>query len=226
MIVLLHGAGTGSWVWERVIRELATPAAALDVQGRRAGATPDGCAAQLVGELDRKGVESIVLVVHSLAGVLVPALAARLGSRLRNAIFMAAVVPPSGGAFVDALSLPNRLILRALFRLNRGGLKPSAAMIRRELCNDLDEQDAELVVSRYEAELPGLYLTPTGTWPSLPACAYIKLRKDRSVIPSQQDQMIARLGTHRVHEIAAGHLAMLSAPAELARVLEQEASFA
>lgn len=223
-LVLLHGAGTGAWVWERVVAALTVPAVALDVPGRRPGVTPQKCAAGLAGELDRRGVDRLVVVLHSLAGVLAPGLADRLGDRLAGCIYVAGVVPPDGGAFVDALPLPNRLILRLLFRLKQNGLTPSPAMIRRELCNDLDEADAERVVARYEAEMPGLYLSAAGPMPTRPRCSYIRLLKDRSVPIALQDAMIARLPVPRVDDVDAGHLAMLSAPAALAAVLERAAS--
>ena len=211
-IALLHGAGTGPWVWDRVLDRLDGSGAALAVPGRVPGATPAGCAAELVAELDRRAMDSVVLVLHSLSGVLAADLASLLGTRLANTIFVAAVIPPSGRSFVDAMPFPNRIILRLLFRLRSGGLKPSPAMIRRELCNDLSEADAEMVVSRYEAELPGLYLNPAGDPAPLAGSAYVKLSRDQSVTAAMQDGMIRRLPEARVNEIDAGHLAMLSAP--------------
>ncbi|MBK6485922.1 MAG: alpha/beta fold hydrolase [Gemmatimonadetes bacterium] len=77
-VVFLHGAGTGAWVWDRVTQALDRPAIALEVPGRTVGATPDGCASQLVEQLYRQGIGSVTVVLHSLAGVLAPALAARL----------------------------------------------------------------------------------------------------------------------------------------------------
>lgn len=222
-IVFLHGAGTGAWVWERVVKALSTPAVALDIPAEIDGATPENCARMLVAELDQKSIGSVVLVLHSLAGVLVSGLAERLGARLKQCVFVAAVIPPSGGSFVDALGFVDRLILRVLFKLNPRGLKPSAAMIRRQLCNDLGLQDADSVVSRYTAQMPGLYLTPIGALPSISCCVYIKLMKDRSIAPMVQDSMIARLDSPVVKELEAGHLAMLSAPDALARLLEEAA---
>ena len=213
----------GAWVWDRVINELPLPALALDVPGRVDGVTPDSCAVALVAELDRKGVDSAILVLHSLAGVLAPGLAARLGARLKRIVYVAAVIPPSGGSFVDALGFVNRVVLRLLFKFNQKGLKPSPAMIRRELCNDLDQQDADLVVSRYAAEMPGLYLAPTGAQPPRASATFIKLLRDQSVPPPQQDSMIKRLNNPRVREIEAGHLVMLSAPAAIAKILQEEA---
>ncbi|MGH6639319.1 MAG: alpha/beta fold hydrolase [Polaromonas sp.] len=222
--VLLHGAGTGAWVWQAVIHEMTSPVVALDVPGRAEGVTPDSCAAELVAELDRRGIDSVILVLHSLAGVLSSGLASRLGARLKHIVYVAAIVPPSGGSFVDAFGWVNRVIFRLLFRFNRKGLKPSAAMIQRELCNDLDATATDWVVSRYAAEFPGLYLSPTGS--VLPRCGttYIKLLKDQSVLPAQQDAMIARLDNPQVTGIEAGHLVMLSAAARLAELLQREAA--
>lgn len=222
--VLLHGAGTGAWVWEPVIDEMASPAVALDVPGRQAGVTPDSCAGAVVAELDRRGIDSIVLVVHSLAGVLVPGLASRLGPRLKHCVYVAAVVPPSGGSFVDTLGFAHRVVLRLLYKFNPKGLKPNPSMIQRELCNDLDSRLADLVISRYAAEFPGLYLSPAGSGPTPGDATYIKLLKDQCVSPAQQDSMIARLGNARVRKIDAGHLVMLSASAQLAKTLDQVAA--
>ena len=221
--VLLHGAGVGAWVWDKVRAEMSTRSLALEVPGRRPGVTPDACAAELVAELNGRAVEGVVLVVHSLAGVLVPALAQRLKLRLHRCIYVSGVVPPNGRAFVDAFPLVSRLVLRSLFRFNPNGLTPSPKMIEKELCNDLDAEMTAEVVSKYAAEFPGLYLTPVGALPMLHT-TYIKLLNDQSVPPALQNRMIARLGSPRVRELNAGHLAMLSMPFELAAMLEYDAA--
>lgn len=219
--VLLHGAGVGAWVWDKVMAEMSATSLALDVPGRRPGVTPEECASDLVAELDRRGVEGVVLVAHSLAGVLVPAMAQRLKMRLHRCIYVSGVVPPNGRAFVDAFPLVNRLVLRSLFRFNPDGLRPSPKMIRKELCNDLDAEMTAEVVSKYAAEFPGLYLTPVGELPMLHT-TYIRLLNDQSVTPALQNRMIARLGSPRVRELNAGHLAMLSMPFELAAMLSYD----
>jgi pimeloyl-ACP methyl ester carboxylesterase len=221
-VVFLHGAGTGAWVWERVINELPVPAIALDVPGRSAGTTPQRCAEALVAELDQRGIDSVILVMHSLAGVLAPGLVARLGSRLKRCIFVAAVIPPSGGSFMDALGFVKRFILRILFKLNPKGLTPSPEMIRAELCNDLSPQDSQQIISRFTPEMPGLYLTPVDAFLPLPNATYIKLLKDQSVSPAQQETMLTRLAQPVVRELETGHMAMLAAPAALANLIMKE----
>lgn len=221
-VVFLHGAGTGAWVWERVINELSVPTIALEVPGRRAGVTPEGCAEALAAEIDQQGIDLVVLVMHSLAGVLAPGLVARLGKRVKRLVFLSAVIPPSGGSFVDALGFVNRFILSILFKFNPQGLKPSPEMIRAELCNDLNPQDSEEMIARFTPEMPGLYLTPVGKFSPLPNATYIKLLKDQSVSPAQQNSMLARLAQPVVRELETGHMAMLSAPAALAKLIMEE----
>lgn len=219
--VLLHGAGTGPWVWDRVRAALNAPSVAPAVPGRQAGATPDGCAAALAAGLE--GHDDIVLVVHSLAGVLVPGLAARLGTRLRHVVYVGAIVPPDGGAFADALPWFDRTVLRLLFALKPRGLKPGAAMLRHELCNDLDAATTAELLERYEAEFAGLYLTPTGrpTVPTAPAFAasYVRLGRDQSLPPARQDRMHARLPGAALLELDTGHMPMLARPEQLAQLI-------
>lgn len=223
-IVLLHGAGTGPWIWDRVQLALSAPAVALELAARRPGATPDAVAEAIVTELDRRGIESVILVLHSLAGVLASGFRARLGARLQRIVYVAAVVPPPDGTFLDTLSFVPRTLLRILFALNRKGLKPSESMIRQNLCNDLTAEDADRVVARYEAEWPGLYLNSVGAPPAIPGSLYVKLTADQSVTPAQQDAIAARLPDCRIETLKAGHLAMLSQPEAVAECIASSVS--
>lgn len=70
------------------------------------------------------------------------------------------------------------------------------------------------------------YLKSAGAAPQLARCAYVKLRQDHTIVPAQQDRMIARLERPRVHEFDAGHLAILSAPDALSELLAREVAAA
>ncbi len=218
-IVLVHGAGTGPWIWGRLQDSLPVPSVAVEVPSRHEDATPASCADQIVKEIDKAGAERVVIVLHSLAGVLASELAARLGDRVESTVFVAALVPAPGKRFVDAMGFPNSIVLKLLFKFNPRGLKPSAKMLRAELCNDLSETDSAALIDQYEAEWPGLYLARVGDARSIPRPAYIRLTSDRSVRPKLQDQMIANLQNPRVLDLDAGHLPMLSQPNALAKMV-------
>jgi pimeloyl-ACP methyl ester carboxylesterase len=218
--VLLHGAGMSPWIWERVTAHLRGPSFAPEYPGRTPAATPDRCADAIIAQLDRANIRDVHLVLHSLAGVLAAPLARRLGERLKRLVLVAAIVPAPGRTFAQTMGFPARLMLPLLFRFNPHGLKPSEGMIRRELCGDLTPTDADKVVVRYEAEWPGLYITPTTVLPPGIPMAAVLLTRDRSIPPSLQRALARRLGITHQQTLNAGHLPMLSQPRELASLLD------
>jgi pimeloyl-ACP methyl ester carboxylesterase len=227
-VVLLHGAGVGPWIWDRTRKHLHAESLVLTYPGRQSQATPETCAEAIAAELSRTASantnpntnDEIIIVLHSLAGVLAGPLAARLGGRLKKVVLLSAIVPSPGKTFAQALGFPARLVLPILFRLNSKGLKPSPAMIRNELCQDLLPEDAEKVIGRYEAEFPGLYLTPPQPLPAHIPRTYIQLLQDRSLSPKVQQKIIYQLSIRNTYAIDAGHLVMLSKPERLAAILE------
>ena len=75
-IVLLHGAGLGSWIWEEVTPHLPAPVVAIDLPGRAGVERPgsgldlDACAELVADRIDRLGATSVTLVAHSVTGAL------------------------------------------------------------------------------------------------------------------------------------------------------------
>jgi pimeloyl-ACP methyl ester carboxylesterase len=222
-VVFLHGAGVGPWVWERVQSRLSAPSIALEVPGRVAGVTPERCVELLAAEIDALDAGELILVAHSMSGVLVPGLAAWLGSRLMHVVYVSAVIPEDNQSFLAAIGFPMGLLMRVLFLVNPAGLRPSDSMIRSGLCNDLDEKDTAEVIARYAPEFPGLYVSPVAGPAAIPS-TYVRLTRDGSVSPTAQAKMVARLERPSVVEFDAGHLVMLSKPDELAQVVQTAAS--
>jgi pimeloyl-ACP methyl ester carboxylesterase len=218
-VVLLHGAGVGPWIWDRTRKHLHADSLALTYPGRQSQATPETCADAIATELSRN-TGDFIIVLHSLAGVLAGPLAARLGGRLKKVVLLSAIVPTPEQTFAQVLGFPARLILPLLFRLHSKGLKPSPQMIHSELCQDILPEDAEKVIGHYEAEFPGLYLTPPQPLPVKTPLTFIKLLQDRSISPRVQQKIIQHLAINSTYEIDAGHLAMLSQPERLAGILD------
>src|SRR6516165_9693223 len=101
-MVLIHGGGFDSRCWDLLLPCLSGPAVAVDLPGRgRRPAAPESvtfadCAQAVVEEVDAAGFDEVVLVGHSQAGCSLPWMMARLGDRVRHAVFVAALVPGHG----------------------------------------------------------------------------------------------------------------------------------
>lgn len=111
----LHGGRHGGWCWERVIAAMAgRPGvgrlAALDVPGcgiKRGRDIADITLAQAVAELNQdlrdQGLRDVVLVGHSLAGIMLPAMALADPALFRELIFLATCVPREGESVADQM---------------------------------------------------------------------------------------------------------------------------
>jgi pimeloyl-ACP methyl ester carboxylesterase len=117
-LVLVHGGEHAGDCWDLVVAELHRQAPelrtlAVDLPGR--GRTPGDLATATIGaweesvvsDIERELLGDIVIVGHSMAGVTVPGVVAKLGSaRVQEMILAAAFVPPQGQAIVDTLGGP------------------------------------------------------------------------------------------------------------------------
>jgi len=201
--VLVHGAWHGGWCFEPLAAELTArghEVSAPDLPCDRVGLTVQDCAAVVGPQPDA------VVVGHSLAGMVLPLVEARL------AVFLAALVPIDG--VYSSFPHPD---FRGTVRDDAGrSYWPDAATARERLYPDLDDAAAAAAFARLRPQSPlePVLRPPGGT------CAYLLTRHDRAVRPEWQAE-VARgtLGVEPI-ELDAGHWPMLTHPAGLADVLE------
>lgn len=226
-VVLFHGAGLGSWIWQRVGASMQGPTLAIDLPGR--AGTERGthvgleqCVEHVLSQIAAFECDRLVLVGHSVSGGLVMRVAERLGDRIASVVMVGAVVPKSGSAYVSELPWLSRTMLKVLYTVKPQGMAVPDGVLAKALCNDLDQNTKQHVLNNTVVALPRLFLDPV-SW-SLPAnvpCTYVCLTNDSSdVTPAMQQQMAVRLGA-RVVELHSGHLPMLSQPEALADILDE-----
>jgi pimeloyl-ACP methyl ester carboxylesterase len=222
-LVLLHGAGMGAWIWNKVQPLLQVDSVAVNFPNRdsyRADHTltlDDYCGAVL-REIGQSPRTKIILVAHSIAGVIASRLSAELGSRLSAFVGISAAIPKKGGSFLSAIPFMQRAITWGMMSVS--GTRPPDSIILKTLCNDLTREEADVVLTRYVPESMLLYTQASDR--ELPADIpkfYIKLEKDRAIEPDLQQKMIKNLDADRVVSLQAGHLAMISEPRLLADIL-------
>ncbi len=121
--MLVHGACTGGWCWEKVVPLLEAnghKVCAPDLPGFGKDATPPAnvTLADNVEKLARlldKMDEPVVLVGHSLGGVTISQLAEARRRKLKALVYLCALLPPSGKCARDMTSLEPD----AMYRLSR-----------------------------------------------------------------------------------------------------------
>jgi pimeloyl-ACP methyl ester carboxylesterase len=216
-LLLLHGAGLGALIWDRVLPHLLLPARALDLPGRGDG-TPLGevTLEQSIRLVTDHIGDDTVIVGHSFGAMIALAAATR---KRAPVIAVGGVVPESGRAFTSLLPFPQRLFLGVMLRRAKDGIAIPPSLVRKGYCNDLDRETTEMVLRRMTPEAQRLYLDPVEWSPHAPA--YVKLLRDQSASVKQQERMIERMHATRVETLKTGHLPMLAQPQETAAVLNR-----
>lgn len=160
-IVLLHGAGLGSWIWSEVQSYLQFPNLSVDYPGRDNSSgvsnstTLDDYCNHLLSTIDGREHKKIVLAAHSISGVLALKLTERLGDRVVGLVRICASIPKNGDSFISTLPFFKRMVMNVMLPIV--GTKPPKGVIVKALCNDLTSDQAETVANRFVAESTHLY---------------------------------------------------------------------
>ncbi|MBI4305338.1 MAG: alpha/beta hydrolase, partial [Chloroflexi bacterium] len=110
MYVLIHGAARGAWLWDKVapiLEERNLKAYALDLPGHgnrqaeRAGVTMQTYVDDVKSFIVQRDLRGVVLVGHSMSGVVISKLAERIPDRISHLVYLAAIALKDGEAIVD-----------------------------------------------------------------------------------------------------------------------------
>jgi pimeloyl-ACP methyl ester carboxylesterase len=235
-LVLIHGAFHTAACWASTVVELELQAPGLsvlaaDLPGR--GATPgdlrkvtlQDCVASVVEQIDQAGLDEVVIVAHSLGGLVAPGVVARLGaSRVARLVLIAAVIPPEGMSDMDLIARPARWIIARLVRPGVPRRPPARALARVSFCNGMTRGQRGQVYAQLVPEAPGLFHEPVSRadLPTAVPRTWIMPLRDRANPPRKQRICIDNLGgVGETIEIDTCHDVMISEPATLASVLAE-----
>jgi pimeloyl-ACP methyl ester carboxylesterase len=232
-LVLVHGGAHAADCWDLTIAELACQepelrVLAVDLPGR--GRNPADLATvtladwvdSVVGDVDKAGFHDVVVVGHSMGGLTVPGVVARLGpSRVRELILAAAFIPPQGLSVVDVLRGPLAPLARLGVRINRSFAMPTAAA-RFAFCNGMSQDQRAFALARIYAESPRVIAEAVDRrdLPDEVPRTWIMTLRDRALSPQQQRGCISALGgVDTLICIDTCHDLMYSEPSRLAEIL-------
>ena len=235
LLAFIHGGSHHAGCWDDTIAALRSQCPAmrvlpvnmpgrLDEPGDLAMLTIEQCIAACFEQIEhaRNDGEQVVIVGHSLAGVLMPGLARRLGDgTVRRAIFVACCVPPPGKCVVDTLPAGLHWFVGRTVRHSPVIEAVPWSVLRFFFGNGTTRAQRDRIRSVTCAESAALLVeVPTATWPETIARTWILPTRDRAQAPSTQRRSMTALGgVTDVRTIDAGHEVMLTAPSALARVL-------
>ena len=228
--LLVHGAWHGGWCWTSVVGR-------LQAVGRRAIApTLPGCAERapelspkigletfirdLSELIEEEDLNDLILVGHSAAGAIVPAVAARNASRIRHLVCLDSHMPEEGEALFDVMDPDAAESRRAAAIAHDGGLSvpppdPSALGVD-------DPTDAAWLTRMMTPHPIRAFSDPLhlgGEIPASMAKTYIRVTAP-IYLPAVRSVERARSRPGWAYrEIATGHDAMVSAPDALAELL-------
>ena len=246
-VVLVHGGAHGAWCWQPMLRHVDATVLAVDLPPKAIRGVPapdppppelatttlDDFATSAIADIDAAGFDRFVLVGHSMGGLTIAEVARRIPERVARLVFVSCMVPAEGAVAADAV--PSSVSDDVRDTLSQASDDSSIglqeATIRHMFCNDMTEEQTQLVLAHIGGEVMGVFgerISRVGIPPELPK-TWVRLLRDQALVPSDQDAGIAALraspgGDVEVIELDVGHDAMISAPEALGAILSDIAS--
>ena len=229
-LVLVHGAGHTSRIWRRVQDELHRPSLAVDLPGRHdrpadiTRVTIDDAAASIAADAESLTAGPLVLVGHSVGGIVLPATAARLGARVEHLVFVAGLIAAQDARVIDTVRPGGGTRLHAQLEALRDA---HGGHVLRPVANETSGY-SELTEVPVAMGIDSLnYMAQTVSWhgvdPSLPR-TFVRCTRDEIQPPELQARLVENCAATTVIDLDSGHTPALDVPLELAAVLDRIAA--
>lgn len=184
LVALVHGGLHGAWCWDLLAPELhsrgyrtVAPDMPVSEPGLGADVYADAVAAAVPED------EEIVVVGHSMGGLVIPLLADRRG--VRGLVFLAAMIPAVGKSLAEQYAVEPDAVGQANVTFGAdevGRLTVDADGARRLFFHDCPESVVDWAVPKLVPQATDIVTetSPLTAWPAVPS-ASIVCREDRAV---------------------------------------------
>lgn len=236
--VLVHGAWQAPYAWQAVKTNLEKQGNKVIVVELPGHGSDNTSPATITLDLYKQKVidaistidGKVILVGHSLGGMIISSVAEAMPSKIEKLVYVAAYLPTSGQtldqlAHMDPdsqLGVEGNLIFN-----NDGTVDVKSDQIVNLFIQDGTPEIQNLVVNNYRTEPLTPFINPvvlTAQNFGLVKKAYIKTLHDHVVSPYLQNKMIETGKVKSVYEINTGHSPFLSQPNELSSILTKIAA--
>jgi pimeloyl-ACP methyl ester carboxylesterase len=235
--VLVHGAWQAPYVWDEVKTKLINEGNNVTVVELPGHGSDNTVPSTLTLNTYRDKVldamskinGKVILVGHSLGGMIISAVAEQNPSKIEKLVYLAAYLPSSGQSLLalastDAGSALGDSVNKVpiLTQNANGTLDVLHDQIVNVFIQDGSAQVQNLVLQNYRPE-PAIPFTNPVTLTAANFGSvekvYIKTLQDRVVSPNLQNKMIATAGVKTVYQLNTSHSAFLAKPDSVAILL-------
>jgi pimeloyl-ACP methyl ester carboxylesterase len=230
--VLVHGAWMGAWAWSDVEADLEADGHDVTVVELPAhGADPatfadvslDAYVDRVVLAIDA-APKPVVLVGHSMGGLVISQAAEERADDLEELIYVAAFLPRNGQSLLELASMDAEAEINGALTDDGsdGTLDIRTDALVDVFCAECDADAQARLLANYRAE-PSLPATQTvalgDAFASVPR-VFVRTTNDRALSPQHQQRMIDASSVDEQIDLASDHSPMLSHPEELTELLE------
>ena len=226
--VLIHGAWHGGWAWDKVagsLRGQGHTVHAPDLPGHGKDHTPVQQVtlqkyAQRVVEVLEECAEPVILVGHSMGGIVVSRAAEQRPDKVRWLVYLCAFLVQDGQTLLQwAEPDADALILRNLvFSANKLSATIKPEVLKQALYADCSAEDYKRAISLLVPQAAAPLGTPLhltkANYGRIPLF-YVECLQDRAISISVQRKMYKAAGCEHVFSLDCSHSPFLSAPGEV-----------
>jgi len=228
--VLVHGAWQGPYVWNAVkasLEQKGNHVTVVELPGHGSDQTPPQTISldtykNKVLDAISKIEGKVILVGHSLSGMVISSVAEQIPTKIEKLVYVAAYLPTTGQSLRDLAMMDSSQLTRNL--IITGG--PTADINQDQIVNIFIQDGTpaiqNLVLQNYRAEpfypLNNPVTLTTANFGSVEKL-YIKTLQDNAVSPALQDIMTANANVKSIYKLNTGHSPFLSKPDSLSVLL-------
>ncbi|MBV9721977.1 MAG: alpha/beta fold hydrolase [Mycobacterium sp.] len=233
-LVLVHGGEHSADCWDLTVEQLHQHAPELRVLAVNMpghGATPGDlttvtiadCVRSAVAQIEDAGLVEVIVVGHSLAGLTVPGIVAKLGSsRVHEMILAASCLPEQGKAIVDTLVGPLAWYVRRAVKLKKPPAITPNVLSALLFCNGMTRTQRRFTLSRIHPEAATIIterVDRSDLPEDVPRTWILTLRDHALFRPTQLRSIAALGGVQTLIPVDTCHDLMISEPRLLAEIL-------
>jgi pimeloyl-ACP methyl ester carboxylesterase len=174
----------------------------------------------VVSYIKKQDLSDLILVGHSMSGIIISKAAEELPERIRHLVYLAAVVPQDGDALIDLLTTERQESLRKLEGKAAELFGPPDAL-RPNYFTDQEGADKESYLKQLTPQPLAAFFEKISLkrfyGMNIPRTYILGLR-DKALPPELTRGFAERLGVRPI-ELDAGHDMMVSRPQEVAEAL-------